>query len=151
MSMTKQCLSVGRKRERERRHLGHNCKANGLVIRSVHFSNMHCNQARKGNPNPDFLVRISSGGVGFFHVGGGQGQKARYVPRNQGNQTFLAGYPGILAGYPGGARKVWPNKKKVCVQFLVCEAADLLAAPKPRKIKSSSKVTKKWLSGSPPK
>ena len=28
------------------------------------------------------------------------------IPRNQGNQTFLAGYPGILPGYPGGARKV---------------------------------------------
>ena len=34
------------------------------------------------------------------------GPKVRYVPRNQGNQTFLAGYPGILLGYPGGARKV---------------------------------------------
>ena len=32
-----------------------------------------------------------------------------------------------------------------------CEAADPLEAPKPRKIKSSSKVTKKGLSGSPPK
>ena len=33
----------------------------------------------------------------------------------QGNQTFLAGYPGILPGYPGSARKVW--EKKVWVQF----------------------------------
>ena len=33
-------------------------------------------------------------------------KKVRYVPRNQGNQTFWAGYPGILLGYPGGARKV---------------------------------------------
>ena len=34
-----------------------------------------------------------------------QGQKVWHVPRNQGNQTFWAGHPGILLGYPGGARK----------------------------------------------
>ena len=45
----------------------------------------------------------------------GGGQKVWYVPRNQGNQTFLAGYPGILPGYPEIARKVW--EKKVWVQF----------------------------------
>ena len=28
----------------------------------------------------------------------------------QGNQTFLAGYPGILPGYPGGARKFEKQK-----------------------------------------
>ena len=43
----------------------------------------------------------------------GWGQKVRYVPRNPGNQTFLAGYPGIL---PGSARKVW--EKNVWVHFL---------------------------------
>ena len=42
----------------------------------------------------------------------GWGQKVRYVPRNPGKANFLAGYPGILPGYPRGARKV-----KVCVQF----------------------------------
>ena len=58
---------------------------------------------------------------GYLPVGEGSstwtggGQKVRYAPRNQGNQTFLAGYPGILRGYPGGARKVW--EEKVCVQF----------------------------------
>ena len=36
----------------------------------------------------------------------GGGQKVGYVPRSQGNQTFLVGYPGILLGYPGGGRKV---------------------------------------------
>ena len=35
----------------------------------------------------------------------GGGQKVRYVPRSKGSQTFWAGYPGILLGYPGGARK----------------------------------------------
>ena len=56
---------------------------------------------------------------GYFPVGEGSsmwmggGQKARYVPRNQGNKTFLAAYPGILLGYPGGARKVRETKKFV--------------------------------------
>ena len=37
---------------------------------------------------------------------GGVGAKeVRYVPRNQGNQTFLAGYPRILLGYPRGLEK----------------------------------------------
>ena len=60
----------------------------------------------KRNPNLNFLVRVFSGGVGVFHVRGGGGQQVRYVPRNQENQTFWAGYAGILRGYPGGARKV---------------------------------------------
>ena len=40
------------------------------------------NQARKRKPNPNFWVRISSGGVGVFHVKGG-GRKVRYVPRKR--------------------------------------------------------------------
>ena len=54
-------------------------------------------------------------GWGSFLWRGG-GRKVRYVPRNQGDQTFVAGYPGILPGYPGGARKVW-EKKIVFNQF----------------------------------
>ena len=48
----------------------------------------------------------------YFLVGWGSSasrggdQKVQYVPRNQGDQAFLAGYPGILLGYPGGPRKV---------------------------------------------
>ena len=52
----------------------------------------------KKSPNPYLWVRLSSGGVGA--------QKIRYVARSQANQTFWVGYPGILPGYPGGARKV---------------------------------------------
>ena len=36
----------------------------------------------------------------------GGGQKTLVCPSKPGNQTFLAGYPGILLGYPGGPRKV---------------------------------------------
>ena len=61
-------------------------------------------------------------GSGYPQVGWGfsmwrdGGRKVRYVPRNQGNQTLLAGFPGILPGYPGGARKAW--EKSLCSIFV---------------------------------
>ena len=47
----------------------------------------------------------------------GGGQKLRYVPRSPGVTDFLAGYPGILPGYPANARKF--KEKKVSVQVSV--------------------------------
>ena len=73
------------------------------------------NQARKTNPNLNFWARIFSGGVGDSHTKG-WGPKSSVCPSKPGKSNFLAGYPGILPGYPGGARKVW--EKKVWVQFL---------------------------------
>ena len=86
--------------------------------KSGKFPGLETPQARKRNPNPNFWVRI------FFGWGGGSktstwrggGQKVRYVPRNQGNHIFLAGYPRILPGYPGGGRKV-REKKSLCSFF----------------------------------
>ena len=40
----------------------------------------------------------------------GWGPKNSACPSKPGNQTFLAGYPGILPGYPGSARTF--EKKK---------------------------------------
>ena len=54
-------------------------------------------QARKRNPNPNFLVRISSGRVEVFHVKGGMSFET------QQNQTFWRDISGVLVGYPGGA------------------------------------------------
>ena len=68
----------------------------------------------KGTQTQTFGSGYPPVGWGFSTWRGG-GRKVRYVPRNQGNQTLLAGYPRILPGYPGGAQKVW--EKKVCVQF----------------------------------
>ena len=69
-------------------------------------SDLKNKQRRKREPKPKLC------GPDIFHWGRGLprervgAKKVRYVPRNQGNQTFWAGYPGILPGYPGGARKV---------------------------------------------
>ena len=61
---------------------------------------------RKKEPKPKlFGPDIFGRGGGLPREGVGA-KKFRYAPRNQGNQTFLAGYPGILPGYPGSARKV---------------------------------------------
>ena len=59
------------------------------------------------DPNPNFLVRIISGGVGGLpREGVGGGQKVRYVFETQENQTFWWAVPGFLPGHPEGARKV---------------------------------------------
>ena len=60
----------------------------------------------KKEPKPKLLspdIFWWGGGIPREGVGA---KKVRYVPRNPGNQTFLAGYPGILPGYPGSARKI---------------------------------------------
>ena len=62
-------------------------------------------QGRKRNPNLNFLVRISSGGVGVFQVQG-WGQEVRYVLRNPLKPNFWADILGSLPGYFGNVRKV---------------------------------------------
>ena len=60
----------------------------------------------ENEPKPKLFGTDSFGlGGGLPHEGVGA-EKFGMSPRNQGNQTFLAGYPGILLGYPRGARKV---------------------------------------------
>ena len=65
-------------------------------------------QARKRNPNPNFLVRISSAGVGVFHVKG-WGPKSSVCPSDsfetQGYQTFWRDIPGFCRDIPGAPEK----------------------------------------------
>ena len=69
-------------------------------------------QARKKEAKPNFLVRISSGGVGVFHLKG-WGPRSSACPSKPRETKFLRDIPGFLERYPGGARKV--REKKVCV------------------------------------
>ena len=68
-------------------------------------------QARKRNPNPNFSVRISSGGVGVFHVKG-WGPKASVCP-SKPRETSCPDIPRHLPGCPGGVRKV-REKESLC-------------------------------------
>ena len=72
-------------------------------------------QARKRNPSPNFLVQISSGGVGFFHVKG-WGPKSSVCP-SKPRKTKLFG--GISRDFcwdiPGTPENV--EKKRLCSKF----------------------------------
>ena len=69
----------------------------------------------KRNPNPNFWVWISSGGMAVFHVKG-WGPKSSVCPSKPGKPNFFAGYPRIFAGISRGCPK--SLRKKVRVQFL---------------------------------
>ena len=58
----------------------------------------------KGTPNPNILVRISSGGVGVFHVKG-RGPKSSVSFEAQGNATFWRHIPGFCRDIPGTPEK----------------------------------------------
>ena len=71
-------------------------------------------QARKRNPNLNFLVRIFSGGVGVFHVKG-WGPKSSVCPSKPRESNFFGGISRDFAGISRGRPK--SLRKKVCVQF----------------------------------
>ena len=70
--------------------------------------NKNPNQGGKRNPNPNFLVRIFSSGVGVFHVNG-WGPKSSIRPSKPGKSNFLGGisrdFAGISRGHPKSLRK----------------------------------------------
>ena len=65
-------------------------------------------QGGKRNPNPNFLVRIFSSGVGVFHVNG-WGAKSSIRPSKPGKSNFLGGisrdFAGISRGRPKSLKK----------------------------------------------
>ena len=70
-------------------------------------------QARKKNPNPNFLVRIFSSGVGVFHMNG-WGPKSSIRPSKPGKSNFLGGISRDFAGISRGCPKSLRKKKSLC-------------------------------------
>ena len=70
-------------------------------------------QSRRRSTNPNFWVRISSGGVGVFHMKG-WGPKNSVCPRNQRKQIFWRDISGFCRDVLGVPEKF----EKKCVQFL---------------------------------
>ena len=88
-------------------------------------------QVRKRNPNPNFLVRISSDGVGVFHVKG-WGPKSSVCPSKPWKTKLFGGISrNFRTDISGGARKVL--EKKVCVQFC------------PLNMNNSSGLSREWV------
>ena len=74
-----------------------------------------CWSGKKRNPNPNFLVRISSGRVGVFHVKG-WGPKSSVCPSKPGKSNVFGGISRDFAGI--SRRHLKSLRKNVCVQFL---------------------------------
>ena len=91
-------------------------------------------QGRKRNPNPNFVVRISLGGVGVFH-GKGWGPKIRYVLRNPGKPTFWRDIPELFLRFSCG----------VGAKHISSHVAQLLLNFCPTFIKHFSKFWGCWL------
>ena len=75
-------------------------------------------QARERNPNPKFLVRMSSGGVGVFHVKGWGPKSSVCSSETQGNQ-LLSGISQVFfprfyfSGCSGGGGQVRKNSLNI--------------------------------------
>ena len=69
-------------------------------------------QARQRNPNPNFLVRIFSGGVGVFHVNG-WGPKSSVWASKPGKPNFFGGISRDFAGISRTRPKSLRTKKFV--------------------------------------
>ena len=81
-------------------------------------------QARVWNRNPNVLVRISSGGLGFFPVKG-WGPKSSVCPSKiRETRLFWRDIPGLSPGYPRGCPK--SLREKVRVQCSSPSFADFL-------------------------
>ena len=78
------------------------------------FTERAFGQARKRNPNPNFLIRIFSGGVGVFRVNG-WGPKSSIRPSKPGKSNFLGRISRDFAGISRNRPK--SLRKNICVQF----------------------------------
>ena len=65
---------------------------------------MSFNSGKKKEPNPNFLVRMSSGGGGLPREGVGQKSSVCHSKPRE-TKHFWAGYPGIFGGMSPGCPK----------------------------------------------
>ena len=91
------------------------CSSHPLrLVHMISWKKSAKSQGRKRNPNPNFRVRISSGGVGVFHVKV-WGPKSSVCPSKPGKPNFFGGIsPGFCQDIPEALEKF---EKKVCVQL----------------------------------
>ena len=85
-------------------------------------------QGGEKNPNPNFLVRIFSGGVGVFHVNG-WGPKSSIRPSKPGKSNFLGGISRDFAGISRGRPKSLRKKSLCSISVPYCRS---LVAPSTR-------------------
>ena len=71
-------------------------------------------QGRKRNPKPNFLVQISAGGVGVFHVTGGEAKSLACPLKPRETSLFGGISRDFCREIPGVPQKF---EKKTCVQF----------------------------------
>ena len=62
-------------------------------------------QGRKRNPNPNFLVRIFSGGVGVFHVKGWGPKSSGMALETREIKLFWRDIPGFCSDIPAVPEK----------------------------------------------
>ena len=86
-----------------------------VLLRSKPWQRGSGSEGRKRNPNPNFLVRISSSGVGVFHVNE-RGPKSSACPsKPRETKLFRRDITGFCRDIPGVPEQF--EKKEVCVQF----------------------------------
>ena len=86
---------------------------------------------KKKEPKPKLLVRISSGGVGIFHVKG-WGPKSWVCPSKLRKAKLFGGISRDFAGYPGGPKNV--EKKKFVLNFRPLKTAKTVMKATPLKL-----------------
>ena len=96
---------------------------------------------RKRNPNPNFLVWISSGGAGVFHVKGWVPKSSVCASKPRETRLF-GGISGMLPGYPAKSPKSLRKIKKQLCSILVPYNFVGKVHPKNPPGKSSAKSSK---------
>ena len=134
----------------KRKNGGNSSESSWEPVRSHSDAACELGQGRKRNPNPNLLVRMSSGWGGGLSGEGVGAKKFDMSFEARGNQTFWRDIPGFWP--PGGA----PCTKSLRTKSLCCDPSDHLQESrgppgpksqknlKKRKYPKKSKNTRNW-------